>query len=191
MKWQTVSGRKGRARISVRELEALQGSDAKQVLNFLGLDEEEVNEMGDEPEFIFIEICLDSGAGDHVLSRVDVPGFTIEESAGSRARRHFLAAGGKKIPNEGQALLHLVGNRDAGLRSVFQVAEVTRPLWSVGKICDQGFEARFNSKRASILDRHGNGILSFEGKNGLYLGSIKLRNPKFKKKAEDFPRPSR
>ena len=39
-----------------------------------------------------IRIALDSGAGDHVVGPEDVQGLTIEESAGSKAGRHFMAA---------------------------------------------------------------------------------------------------
>ncbi len=142
-------------------------------------------------EYILIGVALDSGAGDHVLSRVDIPGFSIEESAGSRAGRNFVAAGGKRIRNEGQALLHLLADGGAGLRSVFQVAEVTRPLWSVGKICDQGFDAHFTARKATI-SKDGKEVLTFERRNGLYLGMIRLRNPKYKPKGSlGFTRPSR
>ena len=45
---------------------------------------------------------LGLGAGDHVLSKVDVPGYKVVPSAGSEAGLHFAAAGGKRIPVEGQ-----------------------------------------------------------------------------------------
>ena len=115
--------------------------------------------------------------------------FSNTESEGSRRGRHFVAAGGKRLKNEGQALLHLLGNGGVGLRSVFQVAEVTRPLWSVGKICDQGFEARFTKTKATILDEQGREVLSFERRNGLYVARVKLRNPRFAAQPEGFGRP--
>ena len=49
------------------------------------------------------------------------------------------------IKNLGQKHLNLrhsaVGN---DVLSIFQIAAVTRPLMSVGKICDEGHEIRFN-----------------------------------------------
>ena len=194
IRWHTNRGRQGKAVLTRKALEFLRDEDYSGVINFLGLEdlESDVNNVEDEPEFFVIEICLDSGAGDHVLSKVDIPGFNIEESEGSRRGRHFVAAGGKRLKNEGQALLHLLGNGGVGLRSVFQVAEVTRPLWSVGKICDQGFEARFTKTKAIILDEQGREVLSFERRNGLYLAMIQLRNPKYKPKSTPgFPGPSR
>ena len=117
--WRTVTGRRGRATLTGESLRFLGDEDATRMLNFLGLEEEEaVNNVSDEPEFLFIEICLDSGAGDHVLSRVDIPGFVVEESPGSKAGRNFVAAGGKRIRNEGQARSHFLGDRGAGLTSV-------------------------------------------------------------------------
>ncbi|MDP7353445.1 MAG: hypothetical protein QF739_11765, partial [Acidimicrobiales bacterium] len=86
----------------------------------------------DEPEFLIIEIALDSGAGDHVISRMDLPGAPVRDSRGSRSGQHFLAAGGQRLPTEGEMALILVDEKTgATVDSVFQVAEVTRPLWSV------------------------------------------------------------
>ena len=84
-----------------------------------------------------IEVALDSGAGEHVAGRSIAPTYAVEESAGSRARQHFVAAGGTRIPNEGQFTLQLrTGGRERkqgnDIASTFQVAKVTRPLWSVG-----------------------------------------------------------
>ena len=102
-----------------------------------------------------------------------------------------MAAGGERIRNEGQALLHLLADGGAGLRSVFQAAEVTRPLWSVGKICDQGVGAHFTARKATI-SKDGKEVLTFERRSGLYLGMIRLRNPKYKPKDSlDFTRPGR
>ena len=135
---------------------------------------------------------VQAGAGDHVLARIDVPGFTVEESPASRAGRGFVAANNKKIANEGQTTVRMLDNDGRGLRSVFQVAEVPRPLWSVGKICDAGFHAKLSKDKAVITDEAGREVLVFERKQGLYLGLLQVRNPKFKPKNEsDFPRPSR
>ena len=56
-----------------------------------------------EPEFLEIEMTLDTGASVHAMDKIDLPGFIIEESAGSKAGQKFQASGGKFIDNEGQA----------------------------------------------------------------------------------------
>ena len=58
---------------------------------------------------------------------------------------------GGTIPNLGQKSLNLVDEsvgRD--LSSVFQIAAVTRPLMSVGKICDEGHEVVLRSDIAVV-----------------------------------------
>ena len=194
VRWTTVTGRRGRKKLPEDKLNLLLKPDSSELLNFLGLDDadEALNAVGEEPDYIFIEICLDSGAGDHVLARIDVPGFTVEESPASRAGRGLVAANNKKIANEGQTTVRMLDKDGRGLRSVFQVAEVSRPLWSVGKICDAGFRAKFSKDKAVITDEAGREVLVFERKQGLYLGLLQVRNPKFKPKNESgFPRPSR
>ena len=143
----------------------------------------------DEPEFLVIEIALDSGAGDHVISRMDLPGSVVRDSRGSRSGQHFLAAGGQRLPNEGEMALTLVDEAtSATVESVFQVAEVTRPLWSVGKVCDKGYKVLFDELKAQIFRNLGDAPLcTFERKGGLYIGRLKVRNPKH----EGFARPGR
>ena len=63
------------------------------------------------------------------------------------------------------------------LRSVFQIAEVTRPLMSVGQVCDQGFKCTFDSKEALIVDKNNNAVCKFERKNGLYVAKLRLKSP--------------
>ena len=62
---------------------------------------------GPTSEYNKIEIALDSGAGEHVANRKVAADYDVEESAGSRAGQHFIAAGGARIPNEGQFTLEL------------------------------------------------------------------------------------
>ncbi len=153
------------------------------------VDGDEAVHSLDEPEFLVIEIALDSGAGDHVISRMDLPGAVVRDSKGSRSGQHFLAAGGQRLPNEGEMALMLVDERTgATVDSVFQVAEVTRPLWSVGKVCDKGYKVLFDALQAQIFKNLGDAPLcTFERKGGLYIGRLKVRNPKH----EGFARPGR
>jgi len=156
------------------------------------LDElEGVFDLECEWEEIPVTMTADSGAGNHIINADDIPGYMVSPSPASIAGKGFVAADNGRIANEGQADLNLAVGKNK-LRSTFQVAEVTRPLWSVGKICDQGFEARFTKTKATILDEQGREVLSFERRNGLYLAMIQLRNPKYKPKSTPgFPGPSR
>ena len=86
---------------------------------------------------------------------------------------------GGTIPNMGQKELNLsdegVG-RD--IKSCFQIAAVTRPLMSVGRICDEGHSITFNSVMAVVTGKDGGEICRFQrDAGGLYIAKLKLRAP--------------
>ena len=81
------------------------------------------------------------------------------------------------MPNQGEKRLSLLGT-DGPLASVFQIAQVTRPLMSVGKICDEGFHVSFDADSAFVLDKSGKTVLTFHRKHGgLYVAKLKLKQP--------------
>ena len=63
------------------------------------------------------------------------------------------------------------------LSSVFQVAEVTRPLMSVSRICDQGFVCVFDDVEAKAQTNDGKHVCSFAREGGLYVAKLKLKRP--------------
>ena len=66
----------------------------------------------------------------------------------------------------------------ASLKSTFQVAKVTRPLMSVGKICDQGHTVSFDKDKAIIRNAAGKEVAIFERRNGgLYTAKMVLKAP--------------
>ena len=153
-----------------------------------------VADVDGELEFFeeLFEAALDSGAGDHVADETSAPMYEVEESPGSRADQHFVTAGGGRLRNRGQLKLGLRadnGRKGRELRMTFQVAKVTKPLLSVSKICDAGFSVRFTQEMAVVEDKKGKEVCRFIRRKGLYVASMRLRNPKFKAKTSDFPRP--
>ena len=158
---------------------ATRDSPAKstQPLNFLDSASPQLNSVG-SAEFTDLEVVLDSGACEHVVDSSMTPGYQVLESEGSRAGSCFLAANGERMPNRGEVhlQLHSAGNE---ILSKFQVAGISKPLWSVGRICDAGYEVRFSKSGAQIIHpASGKTVGNFERKNGLYMSTMKLRNPK-------------
>ena len=81
------------------------------------------------------------------------------------------------MPNLGEKQLSLHGE-NGPLASVFQIAQVTRPLMSVGKMCDEGYEVKFDKEKAFVNDVNGKTVMTFHRKNGgLYVAQLKLRQP--------------
>ena len=125
------------------------------------------------------EVALDSGSVVHVCSIEDCPGYRVAESPGSRRGQEFLMGDGGTIPNLGQSQLNLSDDsigRD--IQSVFQIAAVTRPLMSVGRICDEGHSITFDAVMAVVKGADGSELCRFmRNGSGLYVAKLKLRSP--------------
>ena len=128
-----------------------------------------------------IEITLDSGCCEHVMDLGDAPGYGafLTQSDGSRRKQNFIVGNGQKVPNEGQLVLNLEsdGGENRKIKSTFQVAEVTRPLMSVSRVCDQGLTCNFTDTHALVLDKAGKIVVKFERRGGLYIARMKLKPP--------------
>ncbi len=120
-----------------------------------------------------IKIAMDSGAGDHVASPEDVEGFAIEESPNSKAGRNFVAANGGKIRNHGQSMVKMRTKDGMRVASTFQVADVTRPLYSVSKLCDAGYDVPFKKDEA-LVTKDGKIIHRFHSEGGLYVAEMHI-----------------
>ena len=115
---------------------------------------------------------MDSGAADSVCLRSMAPHFNAEDSEASRAGVYYTAAGGAKIKNLGQQQIPVaMGN---GLRTiaVFQVAEVSRPLMSVAKVCEMGNRVVFGANGGYIYNIQSGQATPFVMKDGVYCFSL-------------------
>ena len=80
----------------------------------------------------------------------------------------------------GQKVLNLEPEDDEStkLKSCFQIARVTRPLMSVGKICDSGMKVEFTDKDATVVAPDGAHVCVFTRKpGGLYICKMRLKQP--------------
>ena len=136
-----------------------------------------------------IEVTLDSGCCEHVLDLGDVPGYDafLTESPGSRRQQNFIVGNGSKVPSEGQLKLNLeamVGEQSNKIQSIFQVAEITRPLMSVSRISDLGLKCIFDDKKAEVVCAKGEVVCCVLRRGGLYVARMKSKAP------EGFHRPA-
>ena len=144
-----------------------------------------VNESSENAgwEEIEFEVALDSGSIVNVCHPDDAPGYMLMESAGSKRGQNFVVGDGGRLSNLGEMHLNLsapagVGNEINAVASTFQIAKVTRPLMSVGHICDQGLNVIFDTKFAIVKNQSGTEVCRFvRGESGLYTAKMKLRAP--------------
>ena len=83
---------------------------------------------------------------------------------------------GGKLPELGEKHLNMNAPMLNGINSVIskcQIANVTRPLMSVGHICDQGLFVMLDPKFAIVSDSTGKEVCRFtRGETGLYTAKI-------------------
>ena len=63
------------------------------------------------------------------------------------------------------------------INSVFQVAELNRPLMSVSQICSHGYKCVFEKGQATVVGESGETICRFEEDRGLYVANMRLKAP--------------
>ena len=80
------------------------------------------------------------------------------------------------MPNKGEVKLNMDWN-GVPLVSTFQVAGVTRPLMSVGRVCDQGMFCNFDKEKAVVVAPDGREVCRFERRGGLYVANLALKQP--------------
>ena len=69
-------------------------------LHFFGCDADaELNVSAGVPDFIDIDVAVDSGAGCNVLAAVDAPCHAVKEPPGSRRGGEFKGVGGHVVAN--------------------------------------------------------------------------------------------
>ena len=120
-----------------------------------------------KPEWVKIEVVMDSGAAESVAPADLAPWVAIQESAGSKAGRKYLSASGEVLANLGEKKIDVYTNEGQPATATFQIADVTRPLCSIARVCDQGNVVVFNSSGGYIENSSGQRTC-FERSNNVY-----------------------
>ena len=88
---------------------------------------------------------MDSGAMRSAAPRSMAPLYPLTPSEGSRRRETFgTASPGQEIANEGEQYIPTFSNEGVESQQRWQIAEITRPLCSVGEECDKGQYVMFD-----------------------------------------------
>ena len=115
-----------------------------------------------------VRVIMDSGAAESVCPRSMAPQFTVVDSAASKAGVYYTSANGGKNINLGEQ--HVPVCLANGCRTIakFQVAEVSRPLMSVAKLCELGNRVIFGAAGGVILNLASGQMTHFQKEDGVY-----------------------
>ena len=116
-----------------------------------------------------VNVVLDSGAADSVCPKDMAPWFEVVDSDASRAGVYYTAANGGKLYNLGQTHIPIAMDNDYRTMATFQVADVSRPLMSVSKVCEMGNRVVFGAGGGYILNLETGATIPFETKDGIYV----------------------
>ena len=125
-------------------------------------EEDGENELMVADECVDAWVAADSGAVEHVTNPKFIPPSTAIEPG---RERKFVAANGDPIANHGKAHVSFEQENESRVKGSFEVANVTKPLHSVSRICDN---------KKGMLFTNGEAVVVPEGSLSKFLGSLKV-----------------
>ena len=134
-----------------------------------GTEQRQLSTMG-APEWQEIEITVDSGAYDTVMPAATCGHISIVSTPESRGGLEYEVANGECIPNLGERrCLMMTENSHTMKRITFQCADVHKPLLSVSRVSDLGYECTLNEKGGRLTDMVTADIVPIHRKGNLYV----------------------
>ena len=115
-----------------------------------------------------VKVIMDSGAAESVCPRAVAPQLTIHDSIASRSGVYYTSANGGKIMNLGEQHVPVCLSNGAKTIATFQVADVSRPLMSVSKLCEMGNRVIFGANGGVILSLQSGETTPFIKDEGVY-----------------------
>ena len=143
-------------------------------LHFLGNlmpTESGIHQVQAAPGFVWkpVTSIVDSGAINNVAPS-SVSAKALVESNRSLNGMTYHTADGTRIPNLGQKTLETVSeDGSTQLSQTFQIADISRPLTSVGELADAGNLVVFGRKGGFIVNPDTRRRLNFQREHGVYL----------------------
>ena len=136
----------------------------------------EVNHFAQGSRWLRLETVMDSGAAESIAPPSVAPWVKIEESDGSRRGQTYLSASGDRLPNLGEKKLDVTTSGGQAATATYQVADVTRALCAVSRICDKGNTVTFQAEGGFI--ENPDGVRThFRRENNVYVMDLYVKEP--------------
>ena len=112
------------------------------------------------------------------------------DSPGSLRGQAYIAAGHERILNLGQQTLNVMTNEGYQTQTVYQMAEVTRPLTAVGTTCGKGNLVVYGQHGGCIYNMESGIQTNFTRRGGIYELDLWLKTGNGDQQ-QGFPWPGR
>ena len=117
-----------------------------------------------------IEVTIDSGACDTVLPTGMLASISLEETEMSREGAEYEVANGATILNMGQKRCILMTQGSNVAKSItFQVCDVHKPLMSVSRLADVGYECVLGKDGGKLVDTVTGEVIPLQRRGNLYF----------------------
>ena len=135
-------------------------------------------------------LTIDSGAVESVAPPSFAPAYGVRSSAGSRAGTRYRGAGGNSIPNLGEKKIGVTTEEGQKAAMTFQIAQVTKPLVAVSKVCDKDNVVCFTRDGGMIKNTITGKSIPIQRVGGTHVMDVKLQNPNYSNENEGGARSS-
>lgn len=146
---------------------------------FMTIEPEGFNTVDCHEEWEQVEMAVDSGASETVLSVDQLQGVELKEGAAYRRGVQYEVANGVRIPNLGEKVFKGVTAEGLQRTITSQVCEVNKSLLSVSKCVKAGNRVVFDEEEAYIEDKKTGDRMWLEATGGMYALKLWVRKTGF------------
>ena len=124
----------------------------------------------DDNEWQEVVLTADTGACDTVVPKLMCPGIPIVPSLQSMQGLVYEIADGTEIPNLGEKRCEMWTEGAVNPKAIrMQVADVHKPLLSLSRCADMGFESRFGATMGCLIDTTTGEVIPLQRRGNLYV----------------------
>ena len=129
--------------------------------------------MGQFEGYRRLELIVDSGAAASVLLAGMFDDYSVKQGEAAKKGVHYLTADGGRVPNIGETRLRLFTKEKVKCSVTFQVAEIQKPILSVGTLTAMGNTVNFTRFGGTILNQKTKQKFTFKRRGGsLHFGGV-------------------
>ena len=141
---------------------------------------------GEDIGWTEVEVTVDSGACDTVMPTKLCPHISVIATEDSKRGMEYEVANGETLPNHGERhCLLMTEDSENPKKIVFQCADIHKPLLSVSRCADLGFQCILGKYGGQLVDESTGESIPLHRRGNLYVMRAWVRQDK----SSDFGRP--
>ena len=132
------------------------------------VDNKGVHHVGDSG-WKRVSAIMDSGSAECVAPETIAKNIPLMETEASRQGQTYHTADGGVIKNKGEKTVTMYSEDGDKFRARYQITDVTRPLNSISRVCDQGNNVLFTKTGGWIINHESGRYTWFPREHGVYV----------------------